>query len=925
MRIFNRNPTKDNLISLKILQARSRRVIRTAKKNSWRQYVSKLNSRTPIKQTWNIIRKIAGKQQSFPLKFLNKNIGGQATTPKEIANTIGETFQNNSSSQHYTPTFQKYQRIQEKYKINFKSQNKESYNSPFGLQELEEALHNSKDYAPGPDKVHYRMLKHLPDSSKSALLEVFNNIFTTGKFPSSWREAIVIPIAKPGKDTTLPENYRPIALTSCVCKTLEKMINKRLVWYLESNKLLAEVQAGFRKARSTEDQLVRFETIVREAFIRKQHVVAIFFDLEKAYDTTWSYGILKDLHKAGLRGHLPNFIINFLKERQFRVKIGSTLSDLFRQEVGVPQGSILSPTLFMLKINDITKCLNQGVDSSLYVDDFLISLKGRNMLTTERQLQSCLNKLEKWCNENGFKFSPTKTVCVHFSQRRGLYPDPSLTLNGGQIPVVDQTKFLGIIFDKKLSFKPHIQSVRAKCLRALNILKVVSRMDWGGDRTVLLKIYRSLIRSKLDYGSIVYGSARRSYLAELEPIANQSLKIALGAFRTSPIESLRAEANEPSLSLRREKLSLQYALRVSSNKHNPAHISVFEPNEEHLFQAKPNSIPPIGIRVKYLLNEMGFERNKVIPMVHYDTPPWKTHTPNIIFELCQHKKSDTAPEIFKSKFLEIASDYPHHKHIYTDGSKEAEKVGCAAIHQQRCTSARLPDHSSIFTAELLAIKLALRHIEDHPHLHFIIFSDSRSVLEALISAESKNPLVLEVVNLLHNLTPEKDIVFCWLPSHIGIRGNEMADKAAKEALKLAVSNLAIPSSDFRPTITRLLKAKWQQQWDNLPSNKLKEIKPDLSHHFTKLFSCRRDEVVLTRVRIGHSHTTHSYLLKGEERPECVGCQTPWTVKHILLECVDFRQTRVKYFQANTMKELFDSANTDNILKFLKEIHLYHQF
>ena len=636
------------------------------------------------------------------------------------------------------------------------------------------------------------MIKHLPDSSKSALLEVFNHIFKTGEFPSTWREATIIPIPKPGKDNTVPGNYRPIALTSCVCKILERIINNRLVWFLEKNELLTEVQAGFRKHRSTEDQLVRFETLVREAFIRKQHLVAIFFDLEKAYDTTWSYGILKDLHKAGLRGHLPNFIANFLKERQFRVKVGSTLSDLFKQEVGVPQGSILSPTLFMLKINNITKCLNQGVDSSLYVDDFLISFKGRNMATTERQLQSCLNKLQKWCDENGFKFSPTKTVCVHFSQRRGLHPNLSLTLSGIPIPVVDQAKFLGVIFDKKLNFKAHIERVKVKCLKALNLLKVVSKMDWGGDRRVLLKLYRSLIRSKLDYGSIVYGSARRSYLQKLEPIANQSLRIALGAFHTSPIESLRAEANEPSLSLRREKLSLQYALRISANKYNPTHTSIFEPNDEHLFQAKPNAIPTFGIRIKHMLGEMDFHTGKVVPIAICNTPPWKTPTPNILFDLSQYKKADTTPEIFKSKFIEITSKFPHHKHIYTDGSKEEEKVGCAAITRQHSSSARLPDHSSIFTAELFAIKLALEHIEDYPYSSFIVCSDSKPVLEALISAELRNPLVLEVLNLLHRIMPENDIIFCWLPSHIGIKGNEMADTAAKEALKLAVSNVAVP-------------------------------------------------------------------------------------------------------------------------------------
>ena len=263
---------------------------------------------------------------------------------------------------------------------------------------------------------------------------------------------------------------------------------------------------------------------------------------------------MQDLFDIGLRGHLPIFISNFLKDRHFKVKVGSTLSDSFKQEVGVPQGSIISPTLFSVKINSIVNCINQGVTSSLYVDDFLISYQAKNMASIERQLQGCLRKLETWCNHNGFKFSQSKTVCVHFSQLRGLHPDPSLTLNGTAIPVVNEIKFLGVWFDRKLSFVPHLKYLKAKCLKALNLIKVVAKLDWGGDRKVLLRLYRSLVRSKLDYGSIVYGSARKSYLQMLDPVANQGLRLALGAFRTTPIESLQAEANEPSLSIKREKL-----------------------------------------------------------------------------------------------------------------------------------------------------------------------------------------------------------------------------------------------------------------------------------------------------------------------------------------------------------------------------------
>ena len=286
--------------------------------------------------------------------------------------------------------------------------------------------------------------------------------------------------------------------------------------------------------------MIRLESFIRDAFVKKEHVVAVFFDLEKAYDTTWKHGIMKDLHKLGLKGRLPLFIQNFLSDRTFNVRIGNTLSEIFKQEQGVPQGSILSPTLFGIKINDIVKYV-KDLDCSVFVDNFGIFIRSKNMETIEFKLQRCLNNIEDWATENGFKFSKTKTQCVHFCQIRQLHLDPHLTIYGSPIPVVSETKFLGLLFDNKLSFIPHIKALKAKCLKALDIIKVLSSSDWGGDRTVLLNLYRSLIRSKLDYGSIVNGSARKSYLKSLDTIHHQGLRLALGAFRTSPIESLYAE------------------------------------------------------------------------------------------------------------------------------------------------------------------------------------------------------------------------------------------------------------------------------------------------------------------------------------------------------------------------------------------------
>ena len=177
----------------------------------------------------------------------------------------------------------------------------------------------------------------------------------------SWTKATIIPILKPNKDHTNPTNYGPIALTSCLCKTMERMINNRLNFYLESHNIILEHQSGFRKTRSTTDQLVLFESYIRNASVKKQHVGAISFYLVKAYGTTWKHGILKDIYKIGLKGNLPKFISNFFSNRSFKVKLGLSFSDVYEQEQGVPQGSILSPILFNIKINNIIKCFDDDV------------------------------------------------------------------------------------------------------------------------------------------------------------------------------------------------------------------------------------------------------------------------------------------------------------------------------------------------------------------------------------------------------------------------------------------------------------------------------------------------------------------------------------------------------------------------------------
>ena len=163
--------------------------------------------------------------------------------------------------------------------------------------------------------------------------------------------------------------------------------------------------------------------------------------------------------------------------------------------------------------------------------------------------------------------------------------------------------------------------MKNKCRKALQLLRVISSKDWGGDRTTLLRIYQSHIRSKLDYGCIVYGSARRSYLAVLDPIANQGLRLCSGAFRTSPIESLQVETGEPSLETRRLKLSLQYYMKMKANPENPAYSCVVNPEYKRLFNNKPGTIPTLVIRLQPHLEDMRWSSTQLALCTHQNVHP----------------------------------------------------------------------------------------------------------------------------------------------------------------------------------------------------------------------------------------------------------------------------------------------------------------
>ena len=676
------------------------------------------------------------------------------------------------------------------------------------------------------------------------------------------------------------------------------MVNERLVWYLENNRLLAKQQCGYRANRSTVDHLIRLETFIRDAFIQNQHLVAVFFDLQKAYDTTWKHGIQQDLHDMGLRGNLPIFIGNFLTDRTFQIHLGTILSDVFHQEEGVPQGDILSTTLYSVKINDIVKQVDPGVECSLYVDDFVIMYKSPTVDAIQRKLQHTINRLEKWTLKNGFIISKNKTVAMHFCPDKKC-KDPVLKLDNDHIQFVKEAKLLGLIWDTKLTFEPHIKYLKARCKKSLNILKVLSRTEWGADRTTLLKLYRSLVRSKLDYGYIVYGSASKTALAKLDPVHKQGLHLSLGAIRSSPVESLYVEAHEPPLEIRREKLALQYTIKLKTNPGNPAY-DVFNPKYQHLYANKDSATDSFGIYFKKLFKEAKMDVGEIAINSIPDVPIWDSEPVTVAFILSEFDKSSTSSTVFKSRFNEVKQKYLDFCHIYTDGSKVETKVASAYVCPYGTRGYRLKDDCSIFTAEVEAINKALTYVKVSTRKSFVIFSDSMSVLQAIESQESKNPLVNGVLQACQEiLSNGKFITFCWIPSHRDITGNEHADRAAKDALsKAQPTHFELPCTDVFMKIQPFVSSLWQERWDKEVDIKLHAIMPQIDEKYYSGCTNWKDEVIIHRLWIGHTRFTHSFRMENRPHPPlCDQCEgdRELTVKHILIECNFLKIIRRRYY------------------------------
>lgn len=393
-------------------------------------------------------------------------------------------------------------------------------------KELSSTIKTLKNYkAPGSDKLQNILLKKLPRKAIVFLNFIFNACLATSYFPDQWKIANVVAIAKPNKDLSHPQNYRPISLLSALSKVFEKLILQRINAHIETNNCIQPFQFGFRPQLATTHQLARVTRDIQAAIAQKESTGVVLFDGEKAFDTVWHNGLLHKLHTHNFPMYLIKMIQSFLCDRKFYVSIKHARSDTKSINAGVPQGSCLSPTLYNLFISDLPSSLN--CETALFADDLAIYSTSVNPIDIQNNLQSYADCLVSYYTSWRLKINSSKTQAAFFTKRRAqrFLPTREIIIDGSAIAWQKDVKYLGCTIDSTLTYAKHINNTVDKIKKCTHIYyPLIGRKSKLSNRNKII-LYKVVFLAIMTYACPVWHKCAKTHINKLQILQNKTLKI----------------------------------------------------------------------------------------------------------------------------------------------------------------------------------------------------------------------------------------------------------------------------------------------------------------------------------------------------------------------------------------------------------------
>ena len=804
LRTFKKDMSEANRKAVEEATRHCQNIADNARQEHWERFVTEqVREPSDGSKVWKKVNAFRKRRQQpeRPL-FVNDQFTRGA---KEKAEALAETFSKVSQSRHLPPEVAEMRRREE---TQFKApvmDNSAPFNGDLTLGELETAIGSlgSANKAPGRDPISYHMIRRFTEPMKKVLLEFFQFCWESETVPEAWKEALVVGIPKVGKPRHLPTSYRPIALTPHLGKVYERMVKNRLEYFLEKQGILPKCQAGFRKGRNCMEHVVRLTEHVKKGLTGNRTTVATFFDIKRAFDTVWHGKLLDKLGRLGISGRMYQYVKAFLDNRRMAVKVESATSETYTLDMGVPQGSVIAPLLFIVMLHDLEDSIRrQGLHTSLYADDLAIWMRA----PTKRQLslkwrkayQECIDDVQRYMERNGFELSAEKTVLMVFTRQTGVRSSMTIKVRDKVIEPSHEAKFLGVTLNQNLTWGPHIRNLTTKAMRGANLVKLLTKETWVTPRS-LVNLTRALVRSRLMYGSEAFLNISDGQWLVLERVELAALKASLGLPRGAVNDLVYQEVGWVPLREACRMNSANFEARAHTVPNCVEEVLgenfASDGSRSHLQRRKPTVFrrtQPLRAGTKKIWDRCGISPREADPLPNHRHPPWGLEKPTFDLRYGEAHSKKADPLYLATLAKErVSTRLSHHLKIFTDGSVfEEGEIGCAFVIPDLGVTKRykLSDGVSIFTAELYAILMACSYVNDlpNPPRAVAILSDSKSSLQALARGGTMNrsSFQQEILFLAHQIIRKgTDLTLMWLPSHTGIRGNDLADRAARAATR----------------------------------------------------------------------------------------------------------------------------------------------
>lgn len=834
-----------------------------AKAIKWKEYCSSINKDTNLSAMYRMARRYRGKQVRDQL-----TISSNDWMP-DFANILAPP------SAPVKPIYIEHELRDE------------SFDAPFTLNELESALSKCKNSSPGLDNINFLLIKKLPIAVKKIFLEILNEIFNSYMLPNEWYSSKVVAILKPGKNPENATSYRPICLLSCPRKVFEKMLHARLDYWIESRGLSSKTQFGFKKGFGTQDAIATLSTNLAEVYAKKESCLAVFMDITSAYDDV-QIDILCDIMRQLKMPSKAVFCIYALfSRRQLHFFIHNQWSETRTGYKGLAQGSTLSPLLF----NVYTFYIESNVPTNLrilqYADDVVLYTSDNNVHLLQNRIQLGINAVHNEYLRLGLDISASKTEFVVFTKKYRL-PNFNIRIDDVEIRQSFSFKYLGVIFDVKGTWRSQTDHIQKKCQKRVNFLRTIAGSSWGAHPDAMLLLYKTSVRSIMEYGSVAFRHMAATHLLKIKRIQWRALRTCMGLMTSTHTGSLEVILGVQPLEIRWKKLADKLLIKAFAG---PSKIlrnaiqSLTDYDPVHPVAADlPDCLQNIEYRPSFPCYSFPFKSIMYEPITNWKV---KNEIKNFI---------DPSPAIISGIFAETVAELNPVKCIYTDGSKSTSGTG-AAFFVDNLTNGmmRLAEPATVFDAELIGIVLAANYIKTQQYGRFIIASDSMSAVQALcnISVSTKDSMtLLRCRHALWALAEDRfEVILTWVPAHKGLRGNECADELAKLSTTAAnIDPSHPPWANYAASLKSLYNRTWQYRWDDgdlgrfcysiIPRVSMNPWYVKLDDHISRSELRTASRIIVNHYRLNH----HLCRVNIVGSPLCEKCGAYESVDHVLFEC-----------------------------------------